>query len=48
MSKQQTLNIRIDLELKAKLQSMADAQNRSLSNMVITLLQEAAKDKPKK
>lgn len=48
MSKQQTLNIRVTLELKEKLQKMADEQGRSLSNMAIYLLEQATADKGKK
>lgn len=45
MKKDQTINIRVTLELKVKLEKMADEQNRSLSNMVILLLEQATKDK---
>jgi predicted HicB family RNase H-like nuclease len=38
-----TLNMRIDSELRAKLVEMATKQNRSLANMVETLLWEAVK-----
>ncbi len=48
MSKQQYLNVRLSLELKTKIQAMADEQGRSLSNMVNYILEQATKDKPKK
>jgi predicted HicB family RNase H-like nuclease len=38
-----TLNMRIDPELRAKLVEIAKQQNRSLANMVETLLWEAVK-----
>ncbi|QBQ53718.1 CopG family transcriptional regulator [Nitrosococcus wardiae] len=39
----ETLNIRIDPELRAKLVKMAKKQNRPLSNLAETLLWEAVK-----
>ena len=48
MEKKETkvvLAARVDQELYDKVESMAEAQNRSVSNMVETLLKEALKDK---
>lgn len=42
----ETLNMRIDPELRAKLVEMAKQQNRPLANMVETLLWECVKRKP--
>ena len=39
----ETVNMRIDPELRAKLVDMAKQQNRPLSNLIETLLWEAVK-----
>lgn len=39
--KEEKLNLRIDKELKKKLQAQAKKENRTLSNYVITVLQNA-------
>ncbi|EDZ67216.1 hypothetical protein NOC27_543 [Nitrosococcus oceani AFC27] len=41
--KKETLNLRIDAELRAKIVEMAKQQNRSIANMTETLLSEAVK-----
>lgn len=38
-------SMRLDSDLKAALQKLADAENRSLTNYVETLLKEAVKAK---
>ena len=38
-----TISLRLDAETKKKLQEIADAQNRSFSNLVETILQESLK-----
>lgn len=39
----ETLNMKIDSELRAKIVELAKQQNRSIANMVETLLWEAVK-----
>lgn len=45
MSKTDRLNIRISPELKEKLQALADAENRTVSNYVERLIVEAVEKK---
>lgn len=45
MSKTERLNIRISPELKEKLQALADAENRTVSNYVERLIVEAVEKK---
>ncbi len=43
--KETTITFRTTEELKAKLQAMADKENRTLSNMIQTLLEKAVSKK---
>jgi predicted HicB family RNase H-like nuclease len=43
-SKESRLEMRIDKQLKAKLKKLADADNRSMANYIIHLLEEAVKN----
>jgi predicted transcriptional regulator len=42
--KLQTINVRVSLDLKIKLQALADKDKRSLSNLVIYLLEQAIEE----
>ena len=44
MPKTERIDIRISPELKAKLQQAAEAENRTVSNYIVNLIQKDLKD----
>ena len=47
MAKTERLQLRMTPELKAKLQMLADAENRSMANMIEVLINRAAEKQEK-